>query len=513
MKKIRRKLLGALLVPAAYFGRSKAATVDQAEGTNEKPGLTFADRKVEPFLGADLGSIKFTQSGVGAVPSNVLEKLRRIIIEPEDFGAVGDGVVDDFQALQFALQQAGKITGGVVRGRAGKIYRYTKSLVIPASCTLSGEGYLSDPPSEKSSHGTIYLKDGNFNGITLSECSSLSNCSLVGAPGNKGDGVCQIGTRSSVNNVSMFYHGRDNYRIGSDSSSDNTNMWRGVNIISYGAGRNGIFVDHQSKDPLHPDVNCGLLMGADCRQSRSGAGLKLGRCSDNTIIQVSAQFNGTGILLDKYAKGNVIVSYYVEGNLDKNFSLSDGAIRNSVLSTTNGATSSDVLSDAGSDNYVIGRDSKTGFPYLKSPMIFKEIDLNSSSGAGYMSFSSNGERKFNLELKQTDADAVLSIRSAGKGRLRLRLGEGATVSEVLRHDIFIEAMVISPFASQEKLLNLAGVNDSMSFYIIPKFKPPEGVVWNAFIDDQQKAKVRISNITNSEISLKGGVWRIEGVAA
>lgn len=91
------------------------------------------------FLLSSLGAsvIGFIQAGVGAVWRSVMEKLRERI-SPEDFGAVGDDIADDFHALQKAFYRAASIRGAVELSK-GKTYKCSGTLNT-GNATLVGGG-------------------------------------------------------------------------------------------------------------------------------------------------------------------------------------------------------------------------------------------------------------------------------------------------------------------------------------------------------------------------------------
>ena len=83
--------------------------------------------------------IGYLPSGVGAVATTVQAKLRESV-SVKDFGAVGNGVVDDTAAIQAAINSLGANTGGTIYLPAGT-YRTTSTLnCTQRGVTLTGDG-------------------------------------------------------------------------------------------------------------------------------------------------------------------------------------------------------------------------------------------------------------------------------------------------------------------------------------------------------------------------------------
>jgi len=83
-------------------------------------------------------NIVFTESGVGAINQTVQSKLRLGYVYPEDFGAVGNGIINDTTALQDALN-----TGRDVYLAAGKTYLHTTALSVTTNYQwFGGPGIL-----------------------------------------------------------------------------------------------------------------------------------------------------------------------------------------------------------------------------------------------------------------------------------------------------------------------------------------------------------------------------------
>lgn len=56
-------------------------------------------------------------------------------VTPEQFGAKGDGIADDLQALQAAMQQA-SASGRPLELTAGAVYRFSSCLGLPSGLTI-----------------------------------------------------------------------------------------------------------------------------------------------------------------------------------------------------------------------------------------------------------------------------------------------------------------------------------------------------------------------------------------
>lgn len=100
----------------------------------------------------------------------------------KDFGAKGDGIKDDTQAFQDALNAAGNRGGGVVFAPEGH-YRMNGSLIIPTGVTLRGD-WISPDDVNKEVKGTIldvYGGKGEEEApsfIQLSPSSGVTNLSV-----------------------------------------------------------------------------------------------------------------------------------------------------------------------------------------------------------------------------------------------------------------------------------------------------------------------------------------------
>lgn len=84
--------------------------------------------------------IGFLQSGTGAVARTAKDKLLEVTVSPEDFGAVGNGVTDDYAAITAAITYLSGLGGGTLQFGA-KTYAVMNTIAVQQSnIRLVGKG-------------------------------------------------------------------------------------------------------------------------------------------------------------------------------------------------------------------------------------------------------------------------------------------------------------------------------------------------------------------------------------
>lgn len=129
--------------------------------------------------GFPLARDSFTQSGTGAVERTVSTKFRDGFISVKDFGAVGDGVVDDTAAMNNAAIAAGAAKKSLFVP-AG-VYKMTAPWAVPLKVYVLGESMSiqdSYDPANAWQYGSIIYKAHTGNGITKTGASAYDE----GAP-------------------------------------------------------------------------------------------------------------------------------------------------------------------------------------------------------------------------------------------------------------------------------------------------------------------------------------------
>lgn len=115
----------------------------------------------------DIGSeqVSFLQAGTGAVERTAQDKMRETV-SAKDFGAVGNGVVDDHAAIQAALN-----SGATAVELTSAVYYCSAGLVVPSGVTL----YANSLPSA----GAV-SSGQQFSGAQLLFANSVATCVTLG---------------------------------------------------------------------------------------------------------------------------------------------------------------------------------------------------------------------------------------------------------------------------------------------------------------------------------------------
>ena len=211
--------------------------------------------------------VGYMPSGVGAVARTVQDELRRDVYA-ENFGAVGDGITDDYTAIQNAINAVGNAGGGKILFGA-KIYKITQGLVDNGKTViLVGKASNEDPTNSgnatiiyavgaisgwtitgnrsgarditiKGDNGTF---DGNIAGFVISGSkSSLENCSAIN---NRGHGFMYLyGNQSYFCNLLGLGNKGHGIYIGDSITSVDDNASAFVHIDMRVNGGSGVYID------------------------------------------------------------------------------------------------------------------------------------------------------------------------------------------------------------------------------------------------------------------------------
>lgn len=161
------------VIDVMVFGVSPTSIIQQAESIVYTPAGETSTNVQDHLLDVDANKQDrvYTPSGTSAVSRTVESKLNEAV-SVKDFGAVGDGVTDDTDAIQAAIDAVNVAGGGKLYIPAGK-YLTSATITIngTASLIVEGAGKGDRRHDEGYDYGTIILTTAT-NAFDLSNASS-----------------------------------------------------------------------------------------------------------------------------------------------------------------------------------------------------------------------------------------------------------------------------------------------------------------------------------------------------
>jgi len=360
------------------------------------------------------------------------------ILDIRLFGAKGDGVTDDTQAILRAIAALGSRGGEI--NFPDNIYQITAKITVPRNVYLVGSGYLEDEGITTSA--TIIRKAATMTttGIELGACCGLKNLTVSGVAGNTGDGVQIKGNSCVLRDVSIFKAGGVGLRIG-HSDATNCNHWRLYNVTCRANVSHGLYIHSNDSDPNNVEANAGAAFGINCNLN-GGDGIRMGNASMNSFTGHSSLNTGYGLYLGEAghqrSQSNVFSMLYIENNTAGGVFINDAlATDNLFLGTIpNTGTFTDV---AGARTLRIGRDAIRIGAAILGEMISNGPAGGSFTGnEQYLQFYADAAGRIRLGWKdgtpatglvpaQVIADVntlYLASRDTGAGKVKIMAGTG-----------------------------------------------------------------------------------------
>ena len=284
---------------AIWFGVSSTSSYKIVLKTSADVLIWTADN-ITGSLASLAGSggsslVGFLQSGTGAVARTVQAK-ERDVVSVKDFGAVGDGVVDDHAAIQAALNVAATSNAAVCVFMPQGVYSIgTSTLTIPSRVTLEGAGIGSTFVNYSGSGTAIDVAGvsrwrlqnfrlgygssativgikirtttgnsvlyGQVNSIEFAGSSEVIGAQTVPKTGAKGIVVVASGSdivqRNTFNDLSFYYIDKP-----IECTSTESNTWNGIHIDTFGstAGVSAIYCVTCHDDFMQAHISLGPLV-------------------------------------------------------------------------------------------------------------------------------------------------------------------------------------------------------------------------------------------------------------
>jgi hypothetical protein len=338
-------------------------------------------------------------------------------LNAQDFGATGDGVTNDTAALNaaYAAAAASKQDLYIPSGD----YLFTSQLVWDENVSVYGQREF-----------TNLRKQGNFDGVLITDAAqncTFSSFNVKGNPGNGGSGIVIRGTSYIfLENIGSLSHALDGIYIDNTLATGTVGTFKAnfTNIVASANGRDGIAIDGTGPGTLGDPTNvCNSCVFNNINLTGNGEyGFKQygnSQAGYHVGLNIGCENNGVGgMLIEGIAN---FMSIYVESNGAAGLNLGSTSTRNVIVLQGEDVI---IFKDNGTNNTLIGG----GFSGIKTSEISSPRNPANVVGRDFI-VSASSSVSTSAALKGGDVyvfsgNAAGPVGSASGGRLYLQSGTG-----------------------------------------------------------------------------------------
>jgi hypothetical protein len=400
-------------------------------------------------ISPNAAGVVYDPAGVGAVATTVQAKLREAV-SVKDFGAVGDGVTDDYAAFQAAIN-ALPVSGGTITIPATTSNSWIISQTLNVRKKAHIIGQVAKGTGEK---GTTLVFPANTSGIVFNSYNTslyqtVTPDSLL--PGAYG---------SILENVAFFGD-----KAGSSTAADGvvvrcTMECRGVAVRNFYRYGFRIYADLGTGGSTEGDANQWMLNRCDAvLNGDHGVYVNGDDANTGVAIKVFSQLNGGYGIYDNSLIGNTYIGCDTVGNTLGSM----WADRASASNTVIGLWEDDVsaTSQFGGVNTIIGGNGGNPSTTSSAFSMWRGI----AKQAPYQYVNARGSESVSGQLGANYNDTTMTVQAFGA------TSEGSDTAWKFQFDATEKAWFLQ-YAASAAFTPISYLNSAASLYTLKGFTGP-----------------------------------------
>jgi len=437
--------------PGAQYAytETSSTSVTFTNGLHVGAVVKFTTTQQQGAGSVNASQVTYTPAGTGAVNTNVQAKLRQTV-SVTDFGAVGDGVTDDYAAFQAAIN-ALPVSGGTINIPATTSNSWVISQTLNVRKKVHLIGQVAKGTGEK---GTTLVFPADTSGIVFNSYNTSLYQTVTPDP------LLPGAYGSILENVALFGD-----KAGSSTAADGvvvrcTMECRGVAVRNFYRYGFRIYADLGTGGSTEGDANQWMLNRCDAiLNGDHGVYVNGDDANTGVAIKVFSQLNGGYGFYDNSLIGNTYIGCDTVGNT----SGSMWADRASAANTVIGLWEDDgaATSQFGGVNTIIGGNGGNPSTTSSAFSMWRGI----AKQAPYKYTNARGTESVSGQLGANYNDTTMTVQAFGA------TSEGADDAWKFQFDSTQKAWFLQ-YAANAAFTPIAYLNSTASLYTLKGFTGP-----------------------------------------
>ena len=439
--------------PGAQYAytETSSTSVTFTNGLHVGAVVKFTTTQQQGAGAVNASQVTYNPAGTGAVATNVQAKLRQTV-SVTDFGAVGDGVTNDYAAFQAAIN-ALPVSGGtiIIPATASNSWVISQTLNVRKKVHLIGQ--VAKGTGEK---GTTLVFPANTSGIVFNSYNTSLYTTVASDP------LLPGAYGSILENVAFFGD-----KAGSSTAADGvvvrcTMECRGVAVRNFYRYGFRIYADLGAGGSIEGDANQWMLNRCDAiLNGDHGVYVNGDDANTGVAIKVFSQLNGGYGFYENSLIGNTYIGCDTVANTLGSMTATRASAANTIIGLWEDDGSKTSQFD-GDSNTIIGGNG--GNPSVTSGSF--SMWGGAAQRKPFQYINTRGSERVAAQLGTNTTDTSMTVQTFGA-----ETSEGSLTAWKFQFDATEKAWFLQ-YANTAAFTPIAYLNSAASLYTLKAFTGP-----------------------------------------